>query len=201
MYNYKITVLAFSILSFICLSTADKYLEVHLHCNEKVLKEKLSIKSSDNYTPFFKNDFKCTSKNDHVKVIIPESNSIATSKLTSNIALYVTMNNGMIIGVNMVESEQMRDNEYVFNEIKIVDMNTISDVDPVTSATSEIEAQKTTKTEPSFLRKYWWLFAIGFITYSVLTTDQSLTEHTEINSVSGQIHEGKSSRKVNKKSS
>ncbi|CUV06160.1 unnamed protein product [Cryptosporidium hominis] len=109
------------------------------------------------------------------------------------------MNNGMIIGVNMIESEQIRDSEYVFKEVKIVDMNTISDVDPVTSATSEIEIQKTTKTESSFLRKYWWLIAIGFITYSVLTTDQSLTEHTEINSANGQIHEGKNSRKANKK--
>ncbi|TRY51439.1 Uncharacterized protein CTYZ_00003337 [Cryptosporidium tyzzeri] len=200
MYNYKIVVFAFSILTCVCLSTAGKYLEVHLHCNEKVLKEKLPVKNSDDFTPFLKKDFKCASQNDHVKVIIPESNSIATSKLTSNIALYVAMNNGMIIGVNMIESEQIRDSEYVFKEVKIIDMNTISDVDPVTSATSEIETQKTTKTEPSFLRKYWWLIAIGFITYSVLTTDQSLTEHTEINSANGQIHEGKSSRKANKNS-
>ncbi|KAH8583952.1 uncharacterized protein ELE39_002710 [Cryptosporidium sp. chipmunk genotype I] len=102
----------------------------------------------------------------------------------------------MIVGINMVESEEIGDNNYLFKRVRIVNINKISDVNPETLVTSETEIQKTTETKPSFLRKYWWLIAIGFVTYSIFTTDQRLNEPTEGNLGSEQIHEEKNNRKI-----
>lgn len=99
----------------------------------------------------------------------------------------------------MVESENVIDNGYVFSQIKLVDTSTIPDVNPEISVLEEADDQKTAKTEPSFFRKYWWLVAIGFISYSILTTDQSLIESRENNLANEQLQQGQASRKTSKK--
>ncbi|OII75337.1 uncharacterized protein cubi_01858 [Cryptosporidium ubiquitum] len=200
MYYYKIAAFVFSFLIHICLSVSDRYLEVYLQCNGSTVKEKLFINEHfGKDVPFFKKVSRCTSEIDHVKVIIPESNSIAISKLTSNIVLFIRMSNDKIIGINMVESENVEDSKYLFQRVKITNINAISDVNPEISVTKETESQKMTETQPSFLRKYWWLIAIGFISYSILTTDQRLIEPIEGNLVNEQINEVKTNRRIHKK--
>lgn len=99
----------------------------------------------------------------------------------------------------MVEGENIEDSEYLFQQVRITDINKISDLNPEVLVTKQTEGQKVTETQPSFLRKYWWLIAIGFISYSILTSDQNLIEPIESNLNSEQIHEERTNRKIQKK--
>ncbi|KAJ1610470.1 hypothetical protein OIY81_1914 [Cryptosporidium canis] len=188
---------------FVCgaLSALSVFLDIELHCNDHILKERLLL---DNYGdgPFFKMNPRCTSENGIVKVTTPESRGIAVSKLTSNIVLQIKMSDGQIIGVNMVEGETEGSIDYVFKQIKILEIGTIPDIS-LEASYKKADDQKIVETQPSFLRKYWWLIAIGFITYSVLTVDPNLVEPNEGSSSNGQLQQvvhtnRKSAKKVMK---
>ncbi|KAJ1608008.1 hypothetical protein OJ253_2096 [Cryptosporidium canis] len=159
MYFFRRFIFILSLLVCGALSALNAFLDIELRCNDHISKERLLL---DNYgdEPFFKMNPRCSSENGIVKVTTPESRSITVSKLISNIVLQIIMSDGQIIGVNMVEDETEGDIDYVFKQIKILEISTIPDISLEVSY-KKVDDQKIVETQPSFLRKYWWLIAIG----------------------------------------
>ncbi|KAF7457299.1 hypothetical protein HWI79_2254 [Cryptosporidium felis] len=183
MFFHELIIFTLLALNIGVFSMTDQFLGVDLQCNGRIIKKKLLLRDFiDQKGPFIELDSLCSS-NDEVKVHIGESGSFSVSKLTSNIILSITIHEGKVMGVNLFKGGRTKDRNYLFQEIRIVNSNLISEIKVGEATNIKADSGKTTEKQQSFLRRYWWLIAIGFLSYSILTSDRSSMEPVENNPV------------------
>ncbi|KAL7069060.1 hypothetical protein ACR3K2_05930 [Cryptosporidium serpentis] len=165
------------------------HINVEYRCNNIVQKTHLDIQNNNKFTlPLSVNhsegESSCIYADDGVLFQIPNLNTFIKSKIASKIILTVFFLNRQMIGLSAYPNLNTSDNVIVNVEfIEQHQMDDIKIIEPLLSNNSDNNKHNNREIKNvSFIRRYWWLFIIGFIVYSILSVDPSTIEGMNNNS-------------------
>ncbi|OII78159.1 hypothetical protein cand_035860 [Cryptosporidium andersoni] len=157
------------------------HIDVEYRCNNIVQRTHLDIQNNNKFTlplsvNYSEGRSSCIYEDDGVLFQIPNLNTFIKSKIASEIILTVFLLNRQVIGLSAYSNLNTSDNVIV--NVEFIEQHQMDDIkiEPLLSNKSDNKHNNKEIKNVSFMRRYWWLFIIGIIIYSILSVDPNTIE-------------------------